>query len=73
MSSSIKSRQTPMHPFTRGFVDGVAGLFDILGVRARPRKRRTPEDDARNLHRDVERIGQDFRKVLSEIGSLSPK
>ena len=69
----ITSRQTPRHPFIRGFLEGTAGLFDVLGVRARPLWRRTPEDDARNLHRDFQRIAQDFRTVLSKIGSPSPK
>ena len=69
----IKSHQTPRHPFTRGFLEGMAGLFDILGVRARPRKRRTPEDDAGNLNRDLQRIGLDFRTVLSKIESAPPK
>jgi hypothetical protein len=40
----------------------MAGLFDILGVRAR-----------RMRHRDVQRIGQDFQAVLSKLGSLSLK
>jgi len=69
----IKSLRTPRHPFGRGFLEGAAGLFDILGVRARLRERRTPEDDARNLHRDLQRIARDFRAVLSKIGSASPK
>jgi hypothetical protein len=67
------SRQTPEHPFIRGFLDGTAGLFDILGVRARPQWRRTPEDDARRLQRDFQRIAQDFHAVLSKIGLPAPK
>ena len=67
------SSQTSEHPFIRGFLDGAAGLFDILGVRARPLWRRTPEDDARNLQRDFQRIAQDFRTVLSKIGLPEPK
>jgi hypothetical protein len=62
------SRQVPEHPFIRGFLDGTAGLFDILGVRGRALWRRTPEDDARNLQRDFQRIAQDFHAVLSKIG-----
>jgi hypothetical protein len=58
------------HPFVRGFIEGLAGLFDILGVRA---GRRTPEDEARELAHDVELIAQDFHEVLSEIGSSLPK
>lgn len=67
------SRQTPERPFIRGFVDGTVGLFDILGVRARPLWRRTPDDDARNLQRDFQRVAQDFRTVLSKIGLPAPK
>ena len=69
LDGRIEFRRTPRHPFLRGSLEGMAGLFDIFGVRARSRKRRTPEDDARNLHRDLQRIGQDFRTVLSKIGS----
>ena len=69
----IDSHPSPMRPFSRGFLDGMAGMFDIFGVRARARQRRTPEDDARNLHRDVQRIGEDFRTVLSKIGAATPK
>jgi hypothetical protein len=67
------SRPSPMHPFVRGFIQGMAGTFDIFGVRARLRKQRSPADDARNLHRDVERIGADFRTVLSKLGTSLPK
>jgi hypothetical protein len=70
---TTSSRQTSEHPFIRGFLDGTVGLFDILGVRARPLWRRTPEDDARNLQRDFQRIAQDFRTVLSKIGLPAPK
>ena len=65
----LTSRQNFRSPFVRGFLEGMAGLFDILGVRARPQKRRTPQDDARNLHGDLQRIGEDFNAVLSKIGS----
>ena len=58
------------HPFVRGFIEGMAGLFDVLGVRV---GHRTPEDDARELSRDVELIAQDFHAVLSKIGSSLPK
>jgi hypothetical protein len=67
------SRRTREHPFIRGFLYGTAGLFDILGVRARPLWRRTPADDARNLQLDFQRIAQDFRTVLSKIGLPAPK
>jgi hypothetical protein len=33
----------------------------------------TPEDDARELRGDVERIAQDFHEVLSSIGFASQK
>jgi hypothetical protein len=69
----IESRSSFMHPFARGFVQGLAGMFDIFGVRARTRKRRSPEDDARNLHGDVQRIGDDFRTVFSKIRATLPK
>ena len=65
----IDSHEPSMHPFAEGFLDGMAGMFDIFGVRARPH-RETPEDDARNLHRDVERVAEDFRTVLSRLASL---
>jgi hypothetical protein len=51
----------------------MAGLFDILGVRARSRRRLIPSDDAHHLHQDLQRIGEDFRVVLSNIGSPSSK
>lgn len=70
---TTSSRQTPQHPFIRGFLEGTAGLFDILGVRGKPLWRRTPEDDARNLQRDFQRIAQDFQRVLSKLGLPSPK
>jgi hypothetical protein len=43
----------------------MAGLFDIFGVRSGRLRSRTPEDDVRRLHRDVQRISQDFHAVLS--------
>ncbi len=55
----------------RAYAEGAAGLFDIFGTRARTTERSTPEDDARNLYGDLERIGQDFASVLSKesVGS----
>jgi hypothetical protein len=64
------NRPRKQHPFVRGFIEGMAGLFDVLGVRV---GHRTPADDARELSRDVERIAQDFHTVLSKIGSSFPK
>jgi hypothetical protein len=64
---------TAPHPFARGFIGGMAGMFDIFSVRTRLRERRSPEDDARNLHRDVQRIGDDFRAVFSKLGATLPK
>jgi hypothetical protein len=29
------------HPLVRGFIGGTASLFDVFGIRARPRKPRT--------------------------------
>lgn len=63
----------PVSPFARGFIRGMAGMFDIFGTRATSRKRRSPQDDARNLHRDVQRIGDDFRAVFSKIRAAQPK
>ena len=59
------------HSLIRAYAEGAAGLFDIFGNRARTTPRSTPEDDARNLHRDLEKIGQDFASVLSKepVGS----
>ena len=67
LDTAVEPHSTHSRAFFRGFVDGTTGLFDILGIRARPRKHRTPEDDTRNLHRDVQRVGEDFRAVLSRI------
>lgn len=51
----------------RAIASGATHLFDIFIIRTPRKKRRTPEDDARNLHRDLERIGQDFARALSNI------
>jgi hypothetical protein len=67
------SDSSPLSPFARGFIRGMAGMFDIFGTRATSRKRRSPQDDARNLHRDVQRIGDDFRAVFSKIRAAQPK
>lgn len=55
------------HSIFRGMIAGAARFFDILGTGARTMEHRTPEDDARNLRGDLERIGQDFSRVLSRL------
>ena len=57
----------------RALIAGAASLLDIFATRARPKRRRTPEDDARNLHGDAEKIGRDFSRVLSSIRTASEK
>lgn len=57
----------PAYSMVRGMIAGAARFFDILGTGARPMEASTPEDDARNLRGDLERIGQDFSRVLSRL------
>lgn len=57
----------------RGFMDGAASLFDIFRSGAGRQEPGTPEDDARELRGDVERIAQDFDVVLSSIRPISKK
>lgn len=52
--------------FAPAFISSIAGLFNILPSRA-VQARRTPEDDARNLHGDLARVGQDFSRVMSTL------
>ena len=49
--------------------EGAENLLDIFGIGATALEDRTPDADARNLRRDIERIGGDFRHVMSEIDS----
>jgi hypothetical protein len=67
------SKQAPTRSTFRAFIAGAACLFNIFAVRAKPTKQRTPEDDVRNLHGDLEKIGQDFSQVLSRITPASDK
>jgi hypothetical protein len=45
------------------------GLLDIFSIGANALEDHTPEADARNLRYDLQQIGEDFRQVMSEIGS----
>ena len=69
-SNSGRAR-TRANPFLRGFMDGVAGLFNIFGA-ARPWSG-TPEDDAQELRADVEQIAEDFYAVFASIESTARK
>ena len=49
--------------------EGAEGLFDIFSIGATAMEDHTPEADARNLRHDLEQIGGDFRRVMSDIES----
>lgn len=61
------TRRARARSLLSGIIAGAARSFDILGASARPIEELTPEDDARNLRGDLERIGQDFSHVLARL------
>lgn len=52
-------------PIVRDLCEGAAGLFDIFWTDGNAEELGTPEDDVRNMHRDLQKIGGDFALVLS--------
>jgi hypothetical protein len=61
-----------IHPASSAFrvlTESAESLCDIFGIGASAMEDLTPEADARNLRHDLEQIGGDFRRVMSEIES----
>jgi hypothetical protein len=71
----IPTIQTPS-PW-RSFLKGAASIFDISGGSSRVNLRYspklgTPQDDAKALALDLDQVGRDIDKMLSNAG-LSPR
>jgi hypothetical protein len=56
----------------RSLIDAFGRLFDVFGLCVPPEKPLTPEDDARNLQADRQRINEDFARVLSRLEAAAP-